>query len=95
MEDLQIPEGVAIFGTDDADDTGTMLDFDVRGGARRYDVALHANGFTWSRDAPKFAQRFRVTIASDGGTMEGEGTMKKEGLTWEPDLGLSYVRTAT
>ncbi len=48
------------------------------------------------RNRPELGdQRFRVTIASDGGTMEGEGTMKKEGLTWEPDLRLSYVRTAT
>jgi len=59
MDDPEIPEGVAIFGTDGDDDTCTMLYFDVRGVARRYDVALHADGFTWSRDSPRFAQRFR------------------------------------
>ncbi|HXS83498.1 MAG TPA: hypothetical protein VN896_12350 [Methylomirabilota bacterium] len=94
MDDPEIPEGVAIFGTDDADNACTMLYFDVRGVARKYDVALHADGFTWSRDAPQFAQRFRVTIANDGRTMEGEGTMKKDGPAWEPDLRLSYVRDA-
>jgi hypothetical protein len=94
MDDPEIPEGVAIFGTDDADDACTMLYFDVRGVARMYDVAFHADGFTWSRDAPQFAQRFRVTIADDGRTMESEGTMKKDGTTWEPDLRLSYVRVA-
>jgi hypothetical protein len=26
--------------------------------------------------------------------MEGEGTMKKDGPTWEPDLRLSYVRAS-
>jgi hypothetical protein len=94
MDDPEIPEGVSIFGTDDSDNACTMLYFDVRGVARKYDVELHANGFTWSRDTQGFAQRFRVTIAEDGGTMEGEGTMKKDGPTWEPDLRLSYVRAA-
>jgi hypothetical protein len=46
------------------------------------------------RDAPQFAQTFRVRIAKDDRTMEGEGTMKKEGKDWEPDLRLSYVREA-
>jgi len=94
MDDPEIPEGVAIFGTDDSDNTCTLLYFDVRGVARRYEVELHADGFTWSRDTPQFAQRFRVTIAEDGGTMEGVGTMRKDGPTWEPDLKLSYVRAA-
>src|SRR5262245_30202391 len=94
MEDAEIPEGVAIFGTDDADGRCTMLYFDVRGVARRYDVEFHAGGFTWSRDAPQLAQRFRVTIAPDGRTMEGEGTMNKDGEGWEPDLRLAYVRAA-
>ncbi len=94
MEDPEVPEGVAIFGTDDEDNACTLLYFDERGVARRYDVALEADGFTWSRDDPKFAQRFQVTIANDGGTMEGEGKMKKEGGAWEPDLRLSYVRSA-
>ena len=94
MDDPEIPEGVAIFGTDDTDNACTMLYFDVRGVARKYDVVLHADGFTWSRDAPQFAQRFRVTISKDGHTMEGEGTMKKDGPTWEPDLRLSYVRAS-
>jgi hypothetical protein len=93
MEDTEIPEGVAIFGTD-GDTTCTMLYFDSRGVARRYEVELHADGFSWSRDDPEFAQRFRVTIATDGRTMEGEGEMKKAGGTWEPDLRLSYVRAA-
>jgi CheY-like chemotaxis protein len=53
---------------------------------------FHENGFSWSRDSPQLAQRFRVTIANDGRTMRGEGMMKKEGTEWEPDLQLSYVR---
>jgi hypothetical protein len=92
MDDPEIPEGVAIFGTDGDHETCTMLYFDTRGVARTYDVTLNADGLAWSRDAPEFAQRFRVTIANDGRSMVGEGTMKKDGAAWEPDLSLSYVR---
>ncbi len=94
MDDPEIPEGVAIFGTDGDDGSCTMLYFDERGVARRYDVAFHEDGFTWSRDTPKFSQRFRVTFSKDGRTMEGEGTMKREGSDWESDLKLSYVRVS-
>src|SRR5437868_1458715 len=83
MEDPELPEGVAIFGTDGDAGTCTMLYFDARTVARKYDVALHDDGFTWSRDASPLAQRFRVTIAKDARTMESEGTMKKEGSEWE------------
>ena len=95
MDDPEFPEGVAIFGTDGDDGACTMLYFDERGVARRYDVAFHEDGFTWSRNAPAFAQRFRVTIAEDGCTMESEGTMRKAGGAWEPDLRLSYVRVGS
>jgi hypothetical protein len=92
LDDPEIPEGVAIFGTDSDDKTCTMLYFDVRGVARHYDVTFHEDGFTWSRDTPQFAQRFRVTMAKDGRTMRSEGMMRREGSDWEPDLALSFVR---
>jgi hypothetical protein len=95
MDDPELPEGVAIFGTDSDDETCTMLYFDERSVGRRYDVMFDEDGFAWSRDTPRFAQRFRVTIAQDGRTMRGEGTMKKDGSEWEPDLRLSYVRAIT
>jgi hypothetical protein len=93
MDDAEIPEGVAIFGTDPAG-AGTMLYFDVRGVARVYAVALRDDGFTWSRDgrAPDFAQRFDVEVAPDGRSMRGKGSMKKPGAEWEPDLSLDYQR---
>lgn len=92
MEDPQFPDGIALFGTDDDEGTCTMIYFDDRGVSRTYRVTFEPNGFTWSRDSSKFAQRFRVTFSADGRTMESEGTMKKEGGAWEPDLSLSYSR---
>jgi hypothetical protein len=94
MEDAEIPEGVALFGTDGDAGTCTMLYFDARGVSRRYELTFDADGFTWSRDAAPLAQRFRVTIAPDGQTMKGEGRMKKDDGDWEADLSLAYVREA-
>ncbi len=92
LEDADIPEGIAIFGTDGDEKTCTMLYFDARGVSRRYEVTFHEDGFSWSREPPQFAQRFRITIAKDNSSMQGEGTMKQAGKDWEPDLRLSYVR---
>lgn len=92
MDEPEFPRGVAIFGTDDEAGGCTMLAFDDRGVARRYEVVLSADGFTWSRDAPSFAQRFQVEIAKDGRRMEGKGTMSREGKPWEPDLDLTYEK---
>src|ERR1700748_2451539 len=58
----EIPEGVAICGTDSEHGTCTLLYFEERNVSRRYDVELHEDGFTWSRESPKLAQRYRVTI---------------------------------
>jgi hypothetical protein len=40
MDDAEIPEGFSIFGTDGDDAACTMLYFDERGVARRYDVTF-------------------------------------------------------
>lgn len=85
MDDPDIPDGIAVLGTDGDDGTCcTMPYFDEREVARRYEVAIDADGITWSRDATKLTQRFRNTIAADARRMEGEGTMKREGGSWEP-----------
>lgn len=92
MDDAELPEGVALFGTDGDAKTCSLLYFDSRGVSRIYAVELHDDGFTWTRDDPAFAQRFRVTIAADGRSMESVGTMKRDGGEWEPDLSLTYRR---
>jgi hypothetical protein len=90
MDDPEIPAGVAIFGTDDDAQRASMLYFDERGVARKYDVEIRDEGFTWSRDAPSLSQRFGVTFAD--GAMRGRGEMSKDGVAWEKDLDLDYAR---
>jgi len=93
IDEPEIPDGVAILGVDDAaPNTGAMLYFDVRNVSREYRWTMSGNVFTWSRDAPSFAQRMVLTIADDGQSIEAKGEMSRAGKNWEPDLQLSYRR---
>ena len=88
-----IPDGVAILGTDDASpDAGVMLYFDDRNVSREYRWAIAGNVLTWSRDTADFSQRMVLTIAEDGTSIETRGEMSRSGHAWEPDLQLTYSR---
>ncbi|MBV9173890.1 MAG: hypothetical protein JOZ81_27825 [Chloroflexi bacterium] len=95
IDEPEIPDAVAILGTDDArPDGGTMLYFDVRNVSREYRWTISGNVLTWSRDEPGFAQRMVLTIAEDGQSIEANGQMSRNGQPWEPDLQLTYSRTS-
>ena|SRR5438093_6500818 len=92
IDEPEIPNGIAIFGSDDAQETHHMLYFDDRGVSRLYEVSLRDDIFKWWRDAPGFAQRFDIRIVEDGTTMIGEGEFCRDGSLWEKDLALRYTR---
>jgi hypothetical protein len=93
IDEPEIPDGVAIVGSDDATpDAGVMLYFDVRNVSREYRWTTSGNVWTWSREEPSFSQRMVLTIAEDGQTLEAQGEMSKNSQPWEPDLHLSYTR---
>ena len=95
IDEPDIPDGVAILGTDDSNpDAGAMLYFDVRNVSREYRWTISGNVWTWSRDEPAFSQRMVLTIASDGQSMEAKGQMSRNGQSWEPDLQLTYTRVS-
>ena len=95
IDEPEIPDGVAIFGTDDATpDAGTMLYADVRSVSREYRWSVSGNVCTWSRDDPGFSQRMVLTIAEDGQSIEARGEMSRDGRPWEPDLQLTYRRAS-
>lgn len=92
-DEPEIPDGVAIFGTDDSrPGAGRMLYFDVRGVSREYDWTFSNNVWTWSRADPELSQRMRLTIASDGLSIVSKGEMSRGGAAWEPDLQLTCTR---
>ncbi len=93
IDEPEIPNGVAILGTDDSNpDAGAMLYFDVRNVSREYRWTISGNVWTWSRDELGFSQRMVLTIANDGLRIEAKGQMSRNGKSWEPDLQLTYTR---
>ena len=93
IDEPEIPDGVAILGTDDATpDAGAMLYFDVRNVSREYRWTISGNVWTWSRDELGFSQRMVLTIANDGLRIEAKGQMSRNGKSWEPDLQLTSTR---
>lgn len=88
----QFPQGIEIFGSDDAAKTYYMLHFDERGVSRKYDVSIEKNQITWWRDDPAFSQRFTLTIEDNGQKLISTGQMSCAGAAWEEDLSLTYTR---
>jgi hypothetical protein len=94
MEDEEIPDGVAIFGTDGAADDNSMIYFDVRGVSREYRWSIDGGVWRWWRNSPDFSQRRTLTISADGQTLESSGEMSRAAEAWEPDLHMTYTRVA-
>jgi len=91
-DEPDIPSGIAIFGNDDQAETLSMLYFDERAVARRYEAELRGQVLRWWRTTPEFSQRYTITIAPDARTMEGAGEMSKDGGPWGADLGMRYTQ---
>jgi hypothetical protein len=92
IDEPDIPSGIAIFGNDDEAETLSMLYFDERAVARRYDARMEPQVLRWWRTTPKFSQRNTITIAHDSRTMHGAGEMSEDGGPWGADLELTYTR---
>ena len=88
----EVPSGIAIFGTDDAETAGTMLYFDERGISRRYAFEISAGELSWSRDDPAFRQRFTLRVQRAGQHLSGRGELSRNGAPWEGDLDVEYER---
>lgn len=92
MDDSRIPDGIAIFGSDDAAATFYLLYFDERGVSRKYDVTVGDHWLEWSRNDPHLSQHLRITMEADDASMTGSGRMSRDGGAWEDDLSLTFTR---
>jgi hypothetical protein len=92
MQQSEIPDAVAVIGSDDAAGTLTMSYVDQRGVSRRYDVEFADGRLSWWRDEAGFAQRQTLELAPDGTRMTGAGRMRRGEGDWEGDLSLDYER---
>jgi hypothetical protein len=91
QEDVGIPAGVAVVGSDGSSDRYVLLHHDERGVTRVYDAALEGRTLRWWRTAPDFAQRYSLEISPDGRSMVGKGELCRDGSSWEQDLDLTYT----
>ncbi|MEV4757688.1 hypothetical protein AB0J86_21600 [Micromonospora sp. NPDC049559] len=84
----------AVIGFDDATDEFTMLYADGRGVHRVYRMTFAGREWRIWREAPGFNQRFVGTVTADEASIDARWERSEDGVTWDLDFGLSYVRQA-
>jgi len=92
IDEPEVPNAIAIFGSDDSTGEYFMLYFDERKVSRKYQVSLQDDMIKWWRDTPDFSQRFTLSFTDNDKTITSRGEMRKEGRNWEKDLELTYTR---
>ena len=92
MDEEKIPDGIAIFGSDNTKGEFFMLYFDERKISRKCDVVFHDNVLKWSRSAPEFSQRYSFTFTDNNNSIISIGEISENGTSWEKDLSLTYTR---
>ena len=90
----EIPDGVAIIGSDDGAGTFAMVYFDERGISRLYDLTVGDRALTWRRDDPQLAQTNTIMGGEDGDMLTGKGQMSRNGGAWGDDLSQIFHREA-
>ena len=90
VEHPDFPTGIAIIGSDDSNETYSMLYFDSRGISRIYEMSLSSEVWQLRREAPEFSQRFTGTFSDDGNTITGYWERSSDGSKWELDFNLTY-----
>lgn len=92
IEEAGVPSAIALIGSDDDIAVFTMLYFDDRAVARRFEVTMDDGTLRWSRMVPRFSQRYALTVGPDGNTLHGVSSLSKDDATWDQDMELSYTR---
>jgi hypothetical protein len=92
MDHANMPNGIAIFGSDDATEELFMLYVDERSVSRKYAATLRDKIWKLWRNAPGFAQRFTGTLGDNGDTISGVWELSEDGSTWKRDLEMTYTR---
>jgi hypothetical protein len=92
VEQKEIPDGIYIFGSDDATDLVTLSYFDVRGVSRVFQSTFSGNVWKFQRIAPGFSQRNTATFAADNNTIHAVSELSSDDATWQKDLEQTYTR---
>jgi hypothetical protein len=81
-----------VIGLDDATEEFTTLYADAPGVQRVYQMTFADSVWTMWRAAPGFKQRFTGTVRADGDAVDARWEMSTDGVTWNLDFELTYVR---
>ena len=93
----EAPDGLAIIGFNEGRGSFLQHYFDSRGVARVYGMSLEQGVWRLWRESPDyspldFAQRYTGTFSDDGATIAGRWEIAQDGVTWEHDFDLTYLR---
>jgi hypothetical protein len=88
----EIPDAITISGI--IDGKPSMHYFDPRGVHRVFEVEITAGEWRFWNNTPGFSQRFTGTLSDDGTSINGQGQLSRDGVTWEEDLAITYRRRA-
>jgi hypothetical protein len=91
VEDVGVPRGLAIIGSDDKRGTYSMIYYDARGVSRTMEVSVAANVLVWWRSSPEMSQRYTLTVSGDMIVSKGEASTDS-GATWRRDLDQTLTR---
>ena len=92
VEHPDFPTGLSIIGSDDSNETYSMVYFDSRGVSRIYEMSLSNDEWKLWRESPDFSQRFTGRFSDGGNTITGFWEKSSDGSKWEHDFDLMYTR---
>jgi hypothetical protein len=85
-----LPDAVTVTGI--IDGQPTMHYFDPRGVHRVFAVDFTGDTWRFWNETPGFSQRFTGTFSDDGARIDGVVELRRDGVTWEHDLAITYRR---
>ena len=91
------PDSLAIVALNADGRTYTQHYFDSRGVVRVYSMTFHDGVWKLLRDKPDFSpvdfsQRYTGTFSDDGNSIVGRWEISHDGLRWEHDFDLTYLK---
>ena len=86
------PDGIAVIGYDEDQQSLLQHYFDSRGVSRVYEMSLRDGTWRLERSAPGFSQRYSGVFDASGDTIAGSWELSKDGKHWAHDFDLTYRR---
>ena len=86
------PWAIWLIGRDESNSGYQAFYYDDRKVSRIYEMSFSGNSWNLRRQSPNFSQRFEGKLSKDGKTISAAWEKSTDGLTWEHDFDVTYVR---